>query len=75
MPWIQVTAGLSKVGLLLRGINGFLSMAGSRKITLNAVVVIVVALWRRTFFEYRGTSRPSLYGNTDIQLYPQGGSR
>jgi hypothetical protein len=45
MPLINVVFALIAVGVLLWLVNRFIPMQGSIKSILNAVVVIVVALW------------------------------
>jgi hypothetical protein len=45
MPLMNVVFALIAVGVLLWLVNRFIPMQGSIKSILNAVVVIVVALW------------------------------
>lgn len=45
MPLMNVGFALIAVGVLLWLVNRFIPMQGSIKSILNAVVVIVVALW------------------------------
>ena len=45
MPLISVVVTLVVVGVVLWLINTYIPMAGSIKSILNAVVIIVVAIW------------------------------
>jgi hydrogenase-4 membrane subunit HyfE len=45
MPLMNVVFALIAVGVLLWLVNRFIPMQGSIKSSLNAVVVVVVALW------------------------------
>lgn len=55
MPLIHIIIVLIVIGVLLWLINRFISMAGSIKTILNAVVVIVVILWLLEVFGLLGT--------------------
>ena len=50
MPLIQVVLTLVVVGVLLWLVNSYIPMAGSIKMILNAVVIIVVVLWLLSVF-------------------------
>ena len=50
MPLIHVVIVLIVVGVLLWLINAYIPMAGSIKMILNAVVIIVVVLWLLSVF-------------------------
>jgi hypothetical protein len=50
MPLIHVVLVLIVVGVLLWLINAYIPMAGSIKMILNAVVIIVVVLWLLSVF-------------------------
>jgi hypothetical protein len=50
MPLIHVVIVLIVVGVILWLINSYIPMAGSIKMILNAVVVIVVVLWLLSVF-------------------------
>ena len=50
MPLLTVVTVLIVVGVLLWLINRFIPMQGTIKSILNAVVVIVVVLWRLNVF-------------------------
>jgi hypothetical protein len=50
MPLIQVVLTLIVVGILLWLVNSYIPMAGSIKMILNAVVIIVVVLWLLSVF-------------------------
>jgi hypothetical protein len=50
MPLIHVVIVLVVVGVLLWLVNSYIPMAGSIKMILNAVVVIVVVLWLLSVF-------------------------
>ena len=50
MPLIQVVLTLIVVGVLLWLVNSYIPMAGSIKMILNAVVIIVVVLWLLSVF-------------------------
>ena len=50
MPLVQVVLILVVVGVLLWLINSYIPMAGSIKMILNAVVIIVVVLWLLSVF-------------------------
>jgi hypothetical protein len=50
MPLIHVVIVLIVVGVLLWLVNSYIPMAGSIKMILNAVVVIVVVLWLLSVF-------------------------
>jgi hypothetical protein len=51
MPLLQVIVTLIVVGVLLWLVNRFISMAGSIRSILNAVVVIAVAVWILNIFK------------------------
>ena len=50
MPLIHVVLVLIVVGVLLWLVNSYIPMAGSIKMILNAVVIIVVVLWLLSLF-------------------------
>ena len=50
MPLIHVVLTLIVVGVLLWLVNSYIPMAGSIKMILNAVVIIVVVLWLLSIF-------------------------
>jgi hypothetical protein len=50
MPLIHVVLTLVVVGVLLWLVNSYIPMAGSIKMILNAVVIIVVVLWLLSLF-------------------------
>ena len=50
MPLIHVVIVLIVVGVILWLINSYIPMAGSIKMILNAVVIIVVVLWLLSVF-------------------------
>jgi hypothetical protein len=50
MPLIHVVIVLIVVGVLLWLVNSYIPMAGSIKMILNAVVIIVVVLWLLSVF-------------------------
>ena len=50
MPLVQVVLVLVVVGVLLWLINSYIPMAGSIKMILNLVVIIVVVLWLLSVF-------------------------
>ena len=50
MPLIHVVLTLIVVGVLLWLVNSYIPMAGSIKMILNAVVIIVVVLWLLSVF-------------------------
>jgi hypothetical protein len=50
MPLIQLVLTLIVVGVLLWLVNSYIPMAGSIKMILNAVVIIVVVLWLLSVF-------------------------
>jgi hypothetical protein len=50
MPLVQVVLVLVVVGVLLWLVNSYIPMAGSIKMILNAVVIIVVVLWLLSVF-------------------------
>lgn len=50
MPLITVLVVLIVVGVVLYLINTYIPMAGSIKMILNAVVIIVVVLWLLSVF-------------------------
>jgi len=50
MPLIHVVIVLMVVGVILWLINSYIPMAGSIKMILNAVVIIVVVLWLLSVF-------------------------
>ncbi len=50
MPLIHVVLTLIVVGVLLWLVNSYIPMAGSIKMILNAVVIIVVVLWLLSLF-------------------------
>ena len=54
MPLIHVLLVLIVVGILLWLVNSYIPMAGSIKMILNLVVVIVVVLWLLTVFGLMG---------------------
>jgi len=54
MPLIQVVLTLVVVGVLLWLVNSYIPMAGSIKMILNAVVIIVVVLWLLSVFGLMG---------------------
>ncbi len=54
MPLIHVLLVLVVVGILLWLINSYIPMAGSIKMILNLVVIIVVVLWLLSVFGLRG---------------------
>ena len=54
MPLISVVVTLVVVGVVLWLINTYIPMAGSIKSILNAVVVIVVAIWLLQVFGILG---------------------
>ena len=50
MPLIHVVVVLVVVGVILYLINSYIPMAGSIKMILNGVVIIVVVLWLLSVF-------------------------
>jgi hypothetical protein len=50
MPLIHVVLTLIVVGVLLWLVNSYIPMAGSIKMIMNAVVIIVVVLWLLSLF-------------------------
>jgi len=50
MPLIHLVLVLIVVGVLLYLVNSYIPMAGSIKMILNAVVIIVVVLWLLSVF-------------------------
>ncbi len=54
MPLIHVLLVLIVVGILLWLINSYIPMAGSIKMILNLVVIIVVVLWLLSVFGLMG---------------------
>ena len=54
MPLVQVVVVLVVVGILLWLVNSYIPMAGSIKMILNAVVIIVVVLWVLNVFGLMG---------------------
>ena len=50
MPLVHVVLVLVVVGVLLWLVNSYIPMAGSIKMILNAVVIIVVVLWLLSVF-------------------------
>ena len=50
MPLVHLVVVLIVVGVLLGLVNRYIPMAGSIKLILNAVVVIVVVLWLLNVF-------------------------
>ncbi|MGP8104956.1 MAG: Thivi_2564 family membrane protein [Desulfobaccales bacterium] len=54
MPLIHVLLVLVVVGILLWLVNSYIPMAGSIKMILNLVVIIVVVLWLLSVFGLRG---------------------
>lgn len=50
MPLIHVLLTLIVVGVLLWFVNSYIPVAGSIKMILNAVVIIVVVLWLLNVF-------------------------